>query len=304
MKESVRTLIEIQAPSQERNSLFWLQMYEKDLKVKRPAFTKPVSRGDRQKIFSFSPSSQRNLLHVCRNSGHHVVSQFVCSYHETWPLSGVAIKSDMATFIKRLRRRFKDIHFIWCLEFQKRGAPHFHFFSDIEPTLENRLFFATSWVEVIDGGASCLKFHSHSSNFIPWNMKSGAYLAKEYIGKVEQKNVPENFQDVGRFWGSSRNMKPKSSFLFLDLQTPETVQAVKRSLRIVTKHHEKKVCGLKRALAAIRRERNREPGKPSPIKKKNLRNCSRSITLHSLTPAFLGLLSAAYAASGILPTFC
>ncbi|MBV5330641.1 MAG: hypothetical protein JZU65_23925 [Chlorobium sp.] len=284
---------------------FGIELFNRDLKVKRPSVNTAKARGDRTKIFSFSCSSQLNLLHTCRNSGHHIVSQFTCTYHEVWPENGVAIKKHMDVFRHRLTRKFgKDIHFIWCLEFQQRGAPHFHFFSDLEVTPAVHSFLATSWVEVSKGTPQSLKFHNHPSCFIPWSMKSGAYLAKEYIGKVEQKQVPENFQDVGRFWGASRNMKPQSSLLYFDMQVLEVIKAVNRTLRIVTKHQEKKLCDIKRKTQAIRRDRLQIPGKASPIKPICLRTKRQSVTLHHLTPMFLTILSAAVVAVGKLPIFC
>jgi hypothetical protein len=39
-------------------------------------------------------------------------------------------------------------------------------------------------------------------------MESSAYIMKEYAIKHEQKQVPEQYHNVGRFWGHSQNMHP------------------------------------------------------------------------------------------------
>jgi hypothetical protein len=47
------------------------------------------------------------------------------------------LKADLTLFIKRLRKLFKQLDYVWIFEFPTRGAPHFHFFSNLEPTPEN-----------------------------------------------------------------------------------------------------------------------------------------------------------------------
>lgn len=72
-------------------------------------------------------------------------------------------------------------------------------------------------------------------------MKSGDYLVKEYIGKIEQKEVPESFRNVGRFWGASRNMTPDFSTLDPRDHEDGIRICVEQALRITTRHHEKQI---------------------------------------------------------------
>jgi len=90
-------------------------------------------------------------------------------------------------------------------------------------------------------------------------MKKGGYLCK-YLEKKEQKNVPNNFENVGRFWGCSRNMVPDpDQWFFSDLEkivventdkiTGEVhgVKIPKLLYRTLRKHHEScaRLCGAK-----------------------------------------------------------
>jgi len=44
-----------------------------------------------------------------------------------FPTDGVTHKADLDAFIKRCKRKFSnEIEYLWKLEFQKRGAPHYH----------------------------------------------------------------------------------------------------------------------------------------------------------------------------------
>lgn len=223
----------------ERERAYWLQIYHKDLKVKKPCLqaTAP-ERGKRTQIFDLSKASCRRMLFVCRNSGHLVKSQFCCSFHNSWPMNGKALKKMVAAFIKRLKRKYGPrFPWLWCLEFQERLAPHIHFFSNIDPTAENALFLTDSWLAVSGqtGDQECHAVHRHPKNFKAWEMKNGQYLTKEYIGKVAQKQVPAAFHNVGRFWANSDSMKP--DFSTIDpLDHDEAIQDLHRqAVRAVTK---------------------------------------------------------------------
>ena len=60
--------------------------------------------------------------------------------------------------------------------------------------------------------------HDNRRNWIDWTLDDGAYLEKNYIAKKEQKAVPTHYENVGRFWGASRNFAPLPTII-----EPETV---------------------------------------------------------------------------------
>ena len=244
----------------------YLQVYHSDVKVKKP-FLQGRSNHEkfqRQAVFEFSDKSKSRLSEVCRNSGHWIRSQLCLTYHLSWPSSGLACKKQLNHFLTALSRHpgigalGSPLHYLWVLEFQGRRAPHFHLFTDLltEPDWPGFPFvvaptkddFAHIWVVQVQrlhfpAAQSTLDFHSHEKNFFPWRMASGKYLVKEYIEKSMQKDVPEDFHNVGRFWGNSRNMIPK--FYILDPedvhanQDPLLAGALRRAIRIITKYKDK-----------------------------------------------------------------
>lgn len=271
----------------------WVHQYEVDVKIKRPARTAFVPSGLKNPVFEFSKESHARLLFVCRNSGRHIKSQFCLTYHDAFPLNGKEVKNHLNTFITYIKRQFgNDTHYLWALEFQERGAPHVHFFSDIEPTREHGTLLAHLWVGIIEGGETCLKFHDHPNNFFAWDMTSGSYLGKQYIAKSVQKSVPENFQNVGRFWGNSRNMIPQYTTIAPDDHDQPIAKAIVRAARTVTKRYCSKVLQIKKALRDSRREKNKETGKPQRVSKPNPRKKIRSYTLPSMAALFLAVLNA------------
>ena len=278
----------------EEKKAYYLQVYNKDLKVKVPYPQPSTVPSSRQNIFQFSDSSRRRLLHVCRNSGHHINSQFCLTYHEAWPSDGKEVKAKLNHFLICCKRAFgADLKYLWVLEFQKRGAPHIHFFSDLEPNRENQSILADIWVVTVLGlsaDSSAYKFHVHPNNFFAWNMRSGKYLSKEYLEKSVQKGVPEDFRNVGRFWGHSRSMKP--DFFIIDpYNLPGLLQEIKSAVRTVTKAHEKLSCRAARACRDAYRKRHRIVGKRNPIKKRNLRSKLESYTVPLFSGAFMTILN-------------
>jgi hypothetical protein len=225
---------------------YWLQVYHNDLIVKKPARNmKKPTPGPRGKIFQFSDASSRRLGFVCRNSGFHIKTHFCCTYPGIFPLNGREVKRHLERFIKRLKRRFgvDNFYYLWCLEFQQRGAPHIHFYSSIPETRENHLFLVQAWLESMDEPNNDLawSFHAHPNNFFPWEMKDGSYPCKEYIQKSVQKETPEAFHSVGRFWGHSHNMKPDFNTV-APADHDEALQDIhKAATRILAKAHERKI---------------------------------------------------------------
>jgi len=218
-----------------------VSVFTKDIRVVLPPPLIPdnFERSKRGKIFSFSKASQHRMLRICRNSGHLIRSQICLTYHLEWPEDGEALKKDLQRLYYCLRRKYKGLVYLWVLEFQERGTPHFHFFTDREPEdFEFQAYVAKQWNRITaPGNKSHLQWHLHPSNFFPWDMQSGKYLAKEYMGKEAQKKVPENFQNVGRFWGCSQNMTPVPVHVIPDNNADPYV--LKKVIRILAKQREK-----------------------------------------------------------------
>lgn len=188
-----------------------VQVYKNDVVVKRPSIATKKSPGVRSDIFQFSQASARRLSFVCRNSGHKIKSQICLTFHEKCPNDGLVLKNMLNTLLVNIRNSYPSIDYLWCLEFQVRGFPHFHLFTSIDSgDSEFQGVVAEAWLRIIgeSDNAKCRWWHNRAENFFSWDMGNGTYLIKEYITKTKQKDVPDFFRNVGRFWGCSRSMKP------------------------------------------------------------------------------------------------
>ena len=249
---------------QQEGRITHLSVYRTSCKVHRVVTSRGVERygeARRGKIDSFSDKSRRNLKFVASNCFPLLVSQFCLSYgSDNIPADGIQTHLHLKRFLDVVRRKYPGSTYLWVLEFQRRGVPHLHVFFSFPPSPSKHQFLADTWVRVTGGSVAQQRVHEHQNNFTSWDMGKGGYVCK-YIEKEEQKHVPPEFMNVGRFWGCSRNMVPSPDQLFFDhLQetfvcgmdkiTGEVhgVSIAKLLYRALRGHHEATIrsCGIKR----------------------------------------------------------
>lgn len=108
---------------------------------------KPIARGKRGKITSFSNASRKRLLELFATL---TVKQFIfitLTYGQQYPDIETS-KRHLKAFIMRLRRKYPKVSGVWRLEFQKRGAAHYHLLLTHLPFLPKE-DLTTMWEEVI-----------------------------------------------------------------------------------------------------------------------------------------------------------
>jgi len=89
----------------------------------------PVGGGRRGEIKDFSHQSQRRMLDFFNKLPRAYRSQalfITLTYPREFSPDRRDWKRDLDVFFKRFARRFPDAVSLWKLEFQRRGAPHFH----------------------------------------------------------------------------------------------------------------------------------------------------------------------------------
>lgn len=174
----------------------------------RASSTRPISRGRRGKIKFFSKSSRRNLL---RTIGKLQCNQRVFFCTLTYPAAYPdckAAKRHLDTFGKRLVRRLPSASFVWRLEWQKRGAPHFHLlmFGVQLPTKALRRYISRVWFEVVGSGDD-----KHLSAGVQVDKMRSWRGVMAYCGKYVAKVAPVGEDNPGRLWGAvNRSMLPSA----------------------------------------------------------------------------------------------
>jgi len=84
------------------------------------------------------------------------------------------------------------------MEFQERGAPHFHIFGTWFPDKD---VVATIWYNIVNSDDKRHLAAGTRVEFFKHGRAGMSSYASKYALKQEQKTVPENYQNCGRFWG-------------------------------------------------------------------------------------------------------
>jgi len=119
------------------------------------------------------------------------------------PESHEVYKGHLRTFEARFLRRYPNGSFVWKLEFQERGAAHFHcvFFglgAGDAALAAWRDWSKKAWWEVVGSGCRHHRVRGVSSDWIKTRGGAVGYLTK-YLAKEDQTR-PGDF--TGRYWGA------------------------------------------------------------------------------------------------------
>lgn len=162
--------------------------------------------GVRGKVTSFSNRSRFRLIKFISKLNHYQdVPLFVTlTYPLNFSVSYSDWKTNLDTFSKRFNYKFPKGSFVWKLEPQKRGAPHYHLILFPGECLKDikgfRNWLSRVWYEVVGSGDLKHKKAGVQADYSESWDKIRRYTSK-YMGKtVNQKDTIWG-EGVGRFWG-------------------------------------------------------------------------------------------------------
>ena len=160
-----------------------------------------VTAPRRGKITGLSSAAIARLKFAIRNAPP-LDSEITLTYPQAFPTDGQSVKRDIAAMGKRMKRQ--GIAGIWYLEFQMRGAPHFHVLTDRSV---DRDWLSQAWYEVVGSGdVRHLQAGTHIRK-IRKGERPENYAAKRLLGTA-QKVPPPGFANVGRYWARFGPIKP------------------------------------------------------------------------------------------------
>jgi hypothetical protein len=183
-----------------------VHIYRQDAVVKRSwtyRRSKNLGGGIRSSVSSFSAASRRRMAFAFRNMEPPKI-MLTLTYPREFSSDGSRIKRDLHNFKKSLLRKgVRDV--AWFLEFQRRGAPHFHLFLWVPVP---KKWVSSTWYRIVGSGD---ERHLSAGTRVEWLRYShaAASYATKYALKNEQKIVPDGYLNVGRFWGVSRSVRPR-----------------------------------------------------------------------------------------------
>lgn len=173
-----------------------------------------ASTAVRGRVTGFSAGSRRRLMRLMAKMRSDVLPVFVTlTYPAEFPVDYRRWKNDLHKFYRRFARAYPEGAFIWRLEPQKRGAPHFHLLIyGVEMSPEFSAWVGDSWYRAVASGDP--KHLQWGSNVQRVRSQRGV---KFYVGKyiAKRQNEPDptssetssasfgdvDWSQVGRWWG-------------------------------------------------------------------------------------------------------
>lgn len=167
------------------------------VKRKRSGPAPKQRRPPRPSIREFSPAAIRRFKQTARN-GQVLHTALHLTYPAKFPTEGRAAKRNLAKMLRWLARQ--GLSGLWVLEFQERGAPHFHILLTGRVDKEKA---KAQWYKIVGSGdakhligGARIEDIRHQNGMIAYAVKSSRSSSKS-----TQKHIPANFTNCGRFWG-------------------------------------------------------------------------------------------------------
>jgi hypothetical protein len=88
----------------------------------------PNSGSTRAPIEQLTGRSRSRMEFTLRNAFCKWEAMLTLTYPKDFPTNGPQIKKDLNCFLTHVRKEYPAIKYFWWLEFQKRGAPHYHIY--------------------------------------------------------------------------------------------------------------------------------------------------------------------------------
>lgn len=158
----------------------------------------------RSEIKEFSEKSVKRLKIKLRNLSDDMKYILCLTYPGNYSSDGEVIKEHLNYFLTYVRRKWSNLKYFWVLEFQKRGAPHFHMIFNEPGLLMFQGWLKRIWYKIVASGDK--KHLEHGVRRVEVIRKSVVSYLCHYFKKDIQKKVPENYSNVGRFWGHTRKL--------------------------------------------------------------------------------------------------
>jgi hypothetical protein len=194
--------------------------YRNDVVIIRKGNHRPTVYCQRAQITTFSRASRQRLAFIAANTDVTFRTMITLTYPNEFPCNGILVKKDLKAFLRFAREYLfsqaageRKPSYLWFLEFQARGAPHIHLLlstkmpSSFKLTRFIRDRVAAAWARIVDSNDPR---HLLAGTRCEAIRKPGgaARYAVKYASKMRQKAVPSDFQNVGRFWGHSKDVSP------------------------------------------------------------------------------------------------
>lgn len=163
---------------------------------------KRTGGGQRGKITGFSAESRLRMLKFMHSITFEGGLLITLTYPKDYPTGAAVYKKHLQNFRRQFEAAYGKNRTIWKLEYQERGAPHYHLLVFDARHVDIK---ECSWLWYISRGG--IYFEGLSNGFdvkSAWK-EDGVSNVGAYVGKyISKETLPETEEDLkytGRFWG-------------------------------------------------------------------------------------------------------
>jgi hypothetical protein len=153
----------------------------------------------RGQVRSFTRGSRRRMLKRFAQIDRDALGRSLLvtlTYPRSFPTESSTYKRHFHSFSKRLQRTFPNSSAIWKLEFQTRGAPHYHLIVMGVPFMA-RQWLSRAWYQVVQSNDERHFRAGTQVQRCDTPRKALSYAAK-YVAKITTGSTGDH---TGRFWG-------------------------------------------------------------------------------------------------------
>lgn len=162
---------------------------------------------DRNEVKKFSASSATRMRRYLRTTTADYTHFITLTYPHNYERDGRRSKEHLRRFIQEYKRECERTGAnmriwgaFWFMEFQKRGAIHYHLFTTNDVS---KSWLSKRWYEIC--GTEDKRHLAAGTNIE--KIRSGRHgtcsYAAKYAAKCDQKEIPSDILSAGRFWGVS-----------------------------------------------------------------------------------------------------
>jgi hypothetical protein len=204
-------------------------------KLPKPSKKRHISK--RSTIKTFSKRSRFRLFVAMAQIKSHLVNKpffITLTYHHGHELREASDKTVLHNFLVSMRDFDQGVQFIWRIDLQKRGAPHYHLilFPSINKKIPNRKKYMINvcniWHRVADPNSRRHKDFGCDVQNISNYRHACSYINK-YLAKLPDG---ETGLDKGKHWGCSRNLpnKPFDVYKLNEITSPRIIEKLRKWL--------------------------------------------------------------------------
>jgi|GEM_PF-6146056 len=181
------------------------------LRIGKRKRTPDRKKGD---IKSFSKNSRLRMMKKTNRVDFkegQIAYFLTLTYPDPFPTDGKIYKADLDLIIKRIKKQFGTLSYLWKLESQMKnrdGAPHYHLIIFFEKRYNIdfvKQWISQNWFEVVQRNWSVKNYDHFKVGTNTKIVKTLRQLTNYVTKYITKKEGNDKLINQGRYWGCSRN---------------------------------------------------------------------------------------------------